>query len=85
MEIEEPEVTYKKLKIKDFWKRGRTTKVVTVSSGPLPEEKNLPATNPAREKTQGEIEETPSPTYPTDKLPIDREVPLGGVPRGNQD
>lgn len=80
-EDKEPPVTHKKLKVKDFWKRGRTARRIVVSSGPLPDQEALAPLNPDREETQGPVEKTPSPTYPTDKLPIEREVPMGGVPK----
>jgi hypothetical protein len=87
MEAEEtePPVTHKKLKVKEFWKRGRTAREIIVSSGPLPSQKDSAAVNAARDRTQGEVEETQSPTYPTDKLPIERDVPMGGVPSGDRD
>jgi hypothetical protein len=82
---EEPPVIHKELKVKDPWKRGRTVRRVKVSSGPLPDQNDLAPVNPARDRTEGEVEETPSPTYPTDKLPIERDVPMGGVPSGDRD
>jgi hypothetical protein len=84
-EDKEPPVIHKELRVKDPWKRRRTERKVIVSSGPLPSPEELPPMNPSREETQGEVEKSPSPTYPTDRLPIEREVPLGGVPSGDKD
>ena len=81
----EPPVIHKELKVKEFWKRGRTRRKVIVSSGPLPEESDLPSVEPPPgEETRVEPEMPRSPTYPTTKPPRE-DVPMGGVPTGDRD
>jgi len=76
----EPEVTRRKIPIRDPWVRSRIVGNTDVSSGPLPTSEELPPVEP-QEK---EVEKIPSPMYPTNKPPR-RDVPQGGVPRGDRD